>query len=160
MVNWARSSHRRHGVQRVSDCHQNVFISSPTTIDLCPCAGHTMPGKSADSHVLSGHKNDKAGEFLIEIYLAVGTGVTGQFGGVLWCALEYQTCIEIENHNQPASDNNTYGLRRGRRTSAPLRCSGPGRSTISIGAAYFQRCQSCDPERSARSASLPAIKRQ
>ena len=63
-----------------------------------------MPGKSADSHVLSGHKNDNAGEYLIEIYLAAGTGVTGQFGGVLWCALEYQTCIEIENNNQPASE--------------------------------------------------------
>ena len=104
MINWARSCHRRHGVQRVSDCHQNVFINSPTTIDLCPCAGHTMPGKSADSHVLSGHKNDKSGEYLVEIYLAAGTGVTGQFGGVLWCALEYQTCIEIENNNQPASE--------------------------------------------------------
>ena len=104
MINWARSSHRRHGVQRVSDCHQDVFINSPTTIDLCPSAGHTMPGKGSDSHVLSGHKNDKAGEYLVEIYLAAGTGVTGQFGGVLWCALEYQTVIEIDNNNQPASE--------------------------------------------------------
>ena len=70
MMNWARSTHRRHGVQRVSDCHRDVFINAPTTIDLCPSAGHGVPGKSGDSHVLGGISTDQAGEFLIEMYLA------------------------------------------------------------------------------------------
>ena len=56
----------------------------------------------ADSHVLGGISTDQSGEFLIEIYIASGIGVTGQFGGVLWCALEYQTVVEIDNHGADA----------------------------------------------------------
>ena len=52
--------------------------------------------------MLGGISTDQAGEFLIEIYLAAGTAVTGQFGGVLWCALEYQTVLEIDNHGSDA----------------------------------------------------------
>ena len=102
MMNWARSTHRRHGVTRVSDCHQTVFINAPTTIDLCPSSGHGVPGKMGDSHVLGGISTDQSGEFLVEIYLAANTAVTGQFGGVLWCALEYQTVVEIDNHGTDA----------------------------------------------------------
>ena len=101
MMNWARSTHRMHGVSRVSDCHQDIFINAPTSIDLCPSAGHGCPGKTG-SNVLSGISTDQAGEFLVEIYIPAGTGRTGQFGGVMWAALEYQTVVEIDNHGSDA----------------------------------------------------------
>ena len=90
-----------HGVVRVSDCHQTVFVNSPTSIDLCPSAGHGCPGKTG-SNVLSGICTDQAGEFLVEIYIPAGQGRNSQFGGVLWAALEYQTVVEIDNHGTDA----------------------------------------------------------
>ena len=104
MINWQRVTHRRYGVKRACDLHATVFRRGPTVIDLCPAAGHGMGGREADSHVLGGISTDKAGEYTVELYLAAGQAANSQIGGVLWCALEYQTCIEIENHNQPASE--------------------------------------------------------
>ena len=52
--------------------------------------------------MLGGITTDQEGEYLVEVYIAAGQAVTGQIGGVMWAALEYQSVVEIDNHGSDA----------------------------------------------------------
>ena len=49
-----------------------------------------------------GARKQHSGEYLVEVYIAAGQAVTGQIGGVMWAALEYQSVVEIDNHGSDA----------------------------------------------------------
>ena len=78
-----------------------TYLSKPTSIDMCSSSGHEH--SDMRTHVLSGVSNEAPNEWRIDIHFPANKTRADQYPATLFCLLEFQTVLEINNNGQPAS---------------------------------------------------------